>query len=577
MSGKIPRQFIDDLLVRVDIVELIDSHVPLKKNGASYVARCPFHTEKSPSFSVSRQRQLYHCFGCGASGDAISFLMNFNHLEFIEAVEDLAVYAGVPLPKETGELSTDPQVVRQDLSVYYQLLEGVAGFYAEQLRSSEGKQAVTYLQQRGLTGEVARDFMLGYAPNSWDALLTQFDRKLLIEAGMLVVRDDGKAYDRFRGRLMFPIKDKRKRVIGFGGRVLDDSQPKYLNSPETPIFSKSREVYGLAELLEKHSRPTFILVVEGYMDVIALAQFGINQAVAALGTAMSKAHIDLLFRFSPELVLCFDGDKAGRLAAWRATEAALPALREGRRMRIMLLPQGHDPDSLVRAQGVDGFNQQIASAAALSDYFFQYLREDLNLATMEGRAQLLAMAKPQIEKIPQGFFRDLMFNHLRDLTGSRLRDKSIKPATLVSKPAGRVIGHKTPQSNLMRKILSLLLLYPHLAKQAGSHDWLLANLDVAGGELFKAVLTVINQRQPENSALLLEYFRETPHYKTLMALANLSWDAPDGSELGEFSGALTQLSRLIKEQRMSALIAKVERGEALTEAELLEYKSGGKF
>ena len=572
MSGKIPRQFIDDLLVRVDIVDLIDSHVPLKKSGSSYVARCPFHTEKTPSFSVSRQRQLYHCFGCGVSGNAISFLMDFNHLDFVEAVEDLAAFAGVPVPREAYN-GQKPVDAKQDVTQLYSVLEAVAAFYAEQLRSPEGQKAVEYLKSRGVSGEVARDFMLGYAPQGWDALLTRFQQKNLIDSGMLVQKEDGKVYDRFRGRLMFPIRDKRKRVIGFGGRVLDDTLPKYLNSPETVLFSKGKELYGLCELLEKTARPAQILVVEGYMDVIALAQFGVSNAVAALGTATSKAHIDLLFRFSAELVFCFDGDQAGRQAAWRAAEAALPCLRDGRQIKIMLLPAGHDPDSLVREEGLAAFQQRIAQAAVLSDYFFAHLGADFNLSTMEGRSQLLAAAKPQLEKIPQGFFKELMLNRLRELTGARFQVKAEKSATLKSDR----VAKKSPKSNLMRKVLSLLLQYPHLLKQLESQALDLDKLDFAGVDLLKDVMAVIAATRPENGAVLLENYRNAPNNKAITALSNLVWGVPPGGEEGEFTGAVNQLLKLAKESRMSALIEKVSRGESLTQDEMKEYKMGGKL
>ncbi len=577
MSGKIPRQFIDDLLVRVDIVDLIDSHVPLKKSGSSFVARCPFHTEKTPSFSVSRQRQLYHCFGCGVSGNAISFLMDFNHLDFVEAVEDLAGFIGVQVPREAfvNQKSVDD---KQDIARLYVVLEGVAAFYSEQLRSPEGQKAVEYLKNRGLSGEVARDFGLGYAPQAWDALLARFDQKSLLDAGMLVLKEDGRAYDRFRGRLMFPIRDKRKRVIGFGGRVLDASQPKYLNSPETVLFSKGKELYGLCELLEKNARPAQILVVEGYMDVIALAQFGVVNAVAALGTATSKAHVDLLFRFSPELVFCFDGDAAGLQAAWRAVEAALPCLRDGRQIKIMLLPQGYDPDSLVREEGLVAFQQRITQAEVLSDYFFGRMGVDLNLTTMEGRSRLLAAAKPQLEKIPQGFFRDLMFNRLHELSGARISEKVEKTAKLMTKNSvKRQLPKKSPKSNLMRKVLSLLLQHPQLAKQFEQQLLDLDVLDFAGADLLRDVLKVIAATGPENNAMLLENYRDTPHNKTIVALSNLVWDIPDGGEAGEFLGALQQLVRLSRESRMSKLIEKVSRGEALTPAEMEEYKMGGKL
>ncbi|HEY8097423.1 MAG TPA: DNA primase, partial [Methylobacter sp.] len=434
MSGRIPREFIDDLLVRVDIVDLIDSHVPLKKTGNNFVARCPFHVEKTPSFSVNRKKQFFHCFGCGASGNAISFLMDFSHLDFVEAVEDLAGFVGVEVPRESIEYQSTGQK-KEDLSSLYMLMEQVAAFYVEQLRTSdEGKGAVEYLKSRGVSDDCASDFMLGYAPDEWKALASRFNPKLLLEAGLLVDKEGGgQPYDRFRGRLMFPIRDKRARIIGFGGRVLDDSLPKYLNSPETPLFHKGKEVYGLYELLEKNAKPQRILIVEGYMDVIALAQFGIHYAVAALGTAASQAHLDLLFRFSSELVFCFDGDKAGQEAAWRAMESAFSSLKDGRQIRIMLLPQNHDPDSLVREEGVDGFIGRIQTADTLSEYFFGHFSNELNLSEMEGRAQLVNKAKPYLDKLPESVFKEMMFARLKELSGWAGLDVLENTATLASK------------------------------------------------------------------------------------------------------------------------------------------------
>ncbi len=575
MSGRIPRQFIDDLLVRVDIVDLIDSHVPLKKTGSNFVARCPFHTEKTPSFSVNRNRQIYHCFGCGASGNAISFLMDFSHLGFVEAVEDLAAFVGIEVPREV--VDKVDFAVKQDSSRLYAVLEDVAAFYAERLRSQEGRKAVEYLKSRGVSGEVARDFSLGYAPNKWDELLAHFDRKSLMGAGMLVLKDDGRAYDRFRDRLMFPIRDKRKRVIGFGGRVLDDSLPKYLNSPETTVFSKGKELYGLCELLEKNSRPEQILIVEGYMDVISLAQFGIFNAVAALGTATSKAHLDLLFRFTSELVFCFDGDNAGRQAAWKAVEAALPCLRDGRQIKIMLLPQGQDPDTLVREEGLAGFKGRIDVAHVLSDYFFEHISSRLNLATMEGRSQLLAAAKPQLEKMPQGFFREMMFSRLRDLSGARLLDVAENATTLASGFVSKTKSpRQAPKSNLMRRVLSLLLQYPYLAKRVEQSDVVVDDMNFAGMELLQDVLRVIVTKKPENSAVLLESYRDSPHEKIVNALSGLVLNIPEGGEEAEFSGALNQLLKQAKESRMSALIDKVSRGEVLSVEEMNEFKAGGK-
>jgi DNA primase len=570
MSGRIPRQFIDDLLVRVDIVDLIDSRVPLKKVGSNFVARCPFHTEKTPSFSVNRNRQTYHCFGCGAGGNAISFLIDYAHLGFVEAVEDLAAFIGVDVPREAVDQVDFSS--KQDTSRLYALLEQVAAFYVEQLRSNEGKVAIDYLKQRGLTGEIARDFGLGYAPNSWDALLARFDQQTLVDAGMLVVKEDGKVYDRFRGRLMFPIRDKRKRVIGFGGRVLDDSLPKYLNSPETDIFSKGKEVYGLCELLENKAKPERILIVEGYMDVIALAQYGVHNAVAALGTATSKVHMDLLFRFASELVFCFDGDNAGRQAAWKAVEVALPSLRDGRQIKIMLLPQGHDPDSMIREESLQGFESRIADALVLSDYFFEHLGEGLNLATVEGKAKLLSVARPQLEKMPRGFFREMMFARLREITGAKLQD-----AARGGSPIANQAKDKVQSASMMRKLLALLLQYPQLSQKAEQQMYELVDVNLAGMDLLKQVLELISREQPKTSAVLIEIFRGTEHEKVINALANLAWEVPEFDADAEFGGAWNQLLRQIQDNRMAALIEKSSRGESLTADELNIFKRGGKI
>ncbi len=567
MSGSIPREFIKDLLVRVDIVDLIDSHVPLKKSGSNFVARCPFHNEKTPSFSVSRKRQLYHCFGCGAGGDAINFLMEYNHLEFVEAVEDLASFAGVEVPR--GEKTFQFEGAKPNAQGIYQLLERVAVFYEEQLRAgAAGAKALAYLKGRGVDVDVVKQFGLGYAPESWDALSGRFDRKLLMDAGMLASNEAGRVYDRFRGRLMFPIRDKRRRVIGFGGRVLDDSLPKYLNSPETAVFSKGREVYGLYELLEKNSRPRRILVVEGYMDVIALAQFGIDYAVAALGTATSKAHLDLLFRFSAELVFCFDGDNAGRQAARRAVEAAFPSLRDGRQVRIMLLPQGQDPDSLVRMEGLDGFVARIESAQPLSDYFFARLTEGVNLSVMEGRAGLLLNAKPYLEQIPEGFFKEMMVDRLRELTGRAGLDDLQNQATL--KPIA-VKNRRGESSKLtpLRVVIALLLQNPGLAEilEDSQPDWDL--LRFSGKELLLDILRTIAVEQPENTAVLLESYRDRDWEKEVRFLANLTVKPEGGGEFdedAEFKGAFARVEMLGREHYIEYLWDKKTR-EGLTAAE----------
>ena len=551
MSGRIPREFIDELLVRVDIVDLIDSHVPLKKTGTNYVARCPFHTEKTPSFSVNRNKQFFHCFGCGASGNAISFLMDFSHLDFVEAVEDLAAFAGIDVPRESTDYQAGPK--KDDLNSLYVVMEQVAAFYVEQLRASP--KAVDYLKARGVRGEVARDFMLGYAPDKWGALAERFSQKLLIEAGLLVSKDDGQAYDRFRGRIMFPIRDKRARIIGFGGRVLDDSLPKYLNSPETSLFHKGKEVYGLYELLKKNSKPQRILIVEGYMDVIALAQFGIDYAVAALGTAASQAHLDLLFRFTSELVFCFDGDRAGREAAWRAIASVFPSLKGGRQIRIMLLPQNQDPDSLVREEGLDKFTERIQSAQVLSDYFFEHFSKDLKLSEMEGRSNLRNEALSYLKQLPIGAFREMMFEKLSGLAKQYILDNE---AILAQKKQVKKHQIKTGRLSLPSFVIALLLQNPKFIEivEQKEIDW--NQLEFEGVERFKSILHMITDKKPTNYGMLLEAYRDHADEGIVKKLASFDLLIPDDGTEAEFSDALNGLLKQGREAGIARLQAKAQ-------------------
>lgn len=555
MSGKIPREFIDDLLVRIDIVDLIDSHVPLKKTGANYVARCPFHTEKSPSFSVNRNKQFFHCFGCGVSGNAISFLMNYSHLDFVEAVEDLAAFIGVDVPRESVEYSGQQKAA--DLSSLYKVMEQVAVFYVEQLRtSSEGRQAAEYLKHRGVSTGIARDYMLGYAPKKWQVLVDRFGEQALLDAGLLGKSDTGDTYARFRGRVIFPIRDKRGRTIGFGGRVLDDSLPKYLNSPETPLFHKGHEVYGLYELLQKQPKPQRILIVEGYMDVVALAEFGFYSAVATLGTATSQAHIDLLFRFASELVFCFDGDSAGQKAADRAMEQAFVSLRDGRQVRVMLLPKNHDPDSLVREIGVDGFVKSIESSETLSDYFFRSVAKDLNLTEMEGRAQLVNTAKPFLEKLPEGVFKGMMYARLEEM--SRVASINVSGGVKANLTSNQKMTRATGRPSPARVAMALLLQNPRLAGVFEQKEIDLSRLEFPGVELFKALLETIQDKKPANVAVLLELYRGTAEEKTIKALASLELLVPEEGVEAEFFGAVESLFVQAREAELDRLEAKAK-------------------
>jgi len=556
MSGRIPRDFIDDLLVRVDIVDLIDSHTPLKKTGANYVACCPFHTEKTPSFSVNRNKQFFHCFGCGISGNAISFLMNLNNLEFVEAIEDLAAFAGIEVPRESNTYQADEK--KEDLNSLYQLMEQATDFYVQKLRNSdEGKKAVDYLKARGVNGDCANEFLLGYAPDEWKALANSFDHSALIKAGLLVNKEDGQVYDRFRNRIIFPIRDKRGRIIGFGGRVMDDSLPKYLNSPETALFHKGNEVYGLYELLKKNSKPPQILIVEGYMDVISLSQFGINYAVAALGTAISLTHLNLLFRFSSEIVLCFDGDKAGRAAAWKAMEPVFSSLKDNRSCRIMMLPQNQDPDSLIRKEGLSSFTLRVQTAQALSDYFFEQISESLNLSEMEGRAQLVGKAKPYLEKLPEGIFREMMLTRLKTISGL----STLNASESISKPKSPYTEKKTSQTSTQsipaksaRTATALLLQNPNLIHNITQKDTNWDDLDIRGIDLFKNLLQVILSKNTINTAVLIEHYRNTADEKSVKALASLNLYVSENNIDMVFADALNSLLK----QGKYATIAKLE-------------------
>ncbi|KOP56038.1 MULTISPECIES: DNA primase [Pseudomonas syringae group] len=423
MAGLIPQSFIDDLLNRTDIVDVVSSRVQLKKSGKNYSACCPFHKEKTPSFSVSPDKQFYYCFGCGAGGNALGFIMDHDNLDFPQAVEDLAKAAGMEVPREQGVKGQKPRQPTD--SPLYPLLTAAAEFYRQALKSHPSrKAAVDYLKGRGLSGEIARDFGLGFAPPGWDNLYKHLSsdslqQKVMIDAGLLIENaETGKRYDRFRDRVMFPIRDSRGRVIAFGGRVLGDDKPKYLNSPETPVFHKGQELYGLFEARKFNRNLDEIIVVEGYMDVIALAQQGLRNAVATLGTATSEEHLKRLFRVVPNVLFCFDGDQAGRNAAWRALEATLSNLQDGRRARFLFLPEGEDPDTLVRSEGTDAFKARINQhAQPLADYFFEQLTKESDPRSLEGKAHMATLAAPLIDKVPGANLRTLMRQRLTEITG----------------------------------------------------------------------------------------------------------------------------------------------------------------
>jgi DNA primase len=577
MVGRIPQSFIDEVLNRTDIVEVIDTRVPLKKAGREFKACCPFHDEKTPSFTVSQVKQFYHCFGCGANGTAISFLMDYEHMEFVEAIEELARRAGLEVPKET----TGKQTQAPSILPHYALLERVADYYQEQLRSHpQASQAIDYLKQRGLTGDVAARFNIGYAPPGWENLAAALNadntvRKQLLELGLTVERDKGDgAYDRFRDRIQFPIRDRRGRTIGFGGRVLDDSTPKYLNSSESPVFHKGQELYGLFEARRAVRKLERILVVEGYMDVVALAQFDINYAVATLGTATTHEHLERLFRTVPEVVFCFDGDRAGREAAWRALENTLPVLRDGREARFLFLPDGEDPDSLVRKIGKQALEQQIASATHLSEFFFERLSSRLDINSIDGRARLVTDAKPLLGKLPDSTFQQLMIEQLAALAqttaeqiAGRLEIPLPETATAAA-PQTRPVRQSAGKSPV-RQALELLLYQPSLAAEIQQPDFL-RQCDVAGVPLLVEVLDLLQQHPDLSTGAVLEHWREREESRFLSKLAH--WNPPlDDLELvADLRGHLNEIQRQYIENRIDFLGAEQSQRQ-LSSAEKQEY------
>lgn len=542
MAGKIPTQFIDDLLNRIDVVDVINRRVPLKKAGRDFQARCPFHDEKTPSFTVSQQKQFYHCFGCGAHGSAIGFLMEYENLGFVEAVEELAHAAGLEVPREAGS-DQGP-----DLRPLYDLMEDAARFYRHQLKNHpNAEQAIDYLKSRGLSGEIAAAFGIGYAPPGWDNLLTALGRDTpavsrLLQCG-LTQEGESKGYDRFRDRIIFPIRDRRGRTIGFGGRTIGDEKPKYLNSPETPLFHKGRELYGLYEARKANAKIARLLVVEGYMDVAALAQHGILNAVATLGTATTHDHLELIFRTCPEVVFCFDGDRAGRDAAWKALQTSLPLMREGREVKFLFLPQGEDPDTQIRKEGADAFNARMEQAQLLSQFLFQQLTDQVQMESIDGRAKLAQLASPLLEKLPSGVFRRMMFQHLEEVVGIRdgHLDKGVRQKGQ-NRQRSVVPSEKQQRPTPIRMAIALLLDRPHLYTIADSveKDW--QKWDAPGISILKQLLEIIRSQPTLNKAALLERWRDTEHFNHLNKLANYGFDLPGMDQEAELRDAFLKLN-----------------------------------
>lgn len=546
----IPPEFIDEVLARTDVVEIIEARVTLKKSGQNYSGLCPFHKEKTPSFSVSQEKQFYYCFGCQASGSALKFLMEFDRMEFIPAVEYLAGRVGLEVPSDR-RVDSGASEKRKSL---YEILDQSSAYFRDQLRSHESKErAVDYLKGRGVSGEIARDFSLGYSPPGWDKLLNKLgtsnaDRQLLIDSGMVIENlEENKTYDRFRDRIIFPIKDLRGRTIAFGGRVLDaDAKPKYMNSPETTVFHKGRELYGLFEARRRVRKLTRLIVVEGYMDVVALAQHGIGYSVATLGTATSTDHIERMFRIVPQIVFCFDGDQAGRNAAWKALQATLPAMRDGNDARFLFVPDGDDPDSLVRREGQKKFESRIDSALQLSEFFFQTLESDLNLESIEGRAALSKQAVPLIANITNGVFKQLIIKELSSRTG--LDTERLIGVTGLDREQpdlGRAVAvpsrqRQLKQSKLGEHAMSILLRQPEVANLLDEED--LAKLD--GVPEWQLLVEIVRWIQRENNIspmLLLSHYQESDYFEYLRELAEQDPMLSQDQLADEFLGTLRKM------------------------------------
>ncbi len=579
MSGLIPQHFIDDLISRADIVEVLGKRIAHKKAGREFKANCPFHDENTPSFTVSPAKGFYHCFGCGAHGTALGFLMEYEHMSFVEAVESLAASMGIDVPRDEGQRPA------RRYDELFELLAKVERYYQANLK--ESKAAQEYLKGRGIDGATAKRFGIGYAPAGWSAVLDKFGKskqtiERLLATGLIIRKDNGSHYDRFRDRIMFPIRDARGRGIGFGGRVLADEEPKYLNSPETVLFHKGRELYGLYEARQAIRNIERLVVVEGYMDVIGLARHGIDFAVATLGTATTDDHLYRLFRLTEDVFFCFDGDKAGRAAAWRALETALPQIREGRQVRFVFLPEGQDPDSFVRDSGPKAFEEALAAGVPLSDFLVQELSGKVDMASVDGRARLAELAKPLVQRIPQGVYRELLTERLAQSVG--LSDSKLK--ALFSEGNPRLQGHTASAGiahtravasrsgagspSVVRRAITLLLNHPQAGQMLDVEK--LAGVTKPGAELLRELIETIQKEPNMTTAGILERWRNREEGRHLGKLAAV--EVPDDEDFdasAELEQSLDQLAAFRQRERVDKLIRK-ESVSTLSDAERTELR-----
>ncbi|MGK2888149.1 MAG: DNA primase [Candidatus Malihini olakiniferum] len=556
MAGRIPRVFINDLLARTDIADLIDERVKLKKQGKNFHACCPFHHEKTPSFTVNSDKQFYHCFGCGTHGNAIDFLMKYDRLEFVESIEELASMHSLEVPYESGTGTT--ALERHQRQSLYELMGQLSEFYQQALNQAAAAPAQHYLAQRGLSAEIIRHFAIGFAPAGWDNVLKRFgrhdeNREILSDAGMLVKNEQGRTYDRFRKRVMFSIRDKRGRVIAFGGRLLGDGLPKYLNSPETEIFHKSRQLYGLYEAQQNHTELKRLLVVEGYMDVVALTQFGIDYTVASLGTSTTADHIQMMFRVTDQVICCYDGDRAGRDAAWRALEMALPYLNDGRQLRFMFLPDGEDPDTLVRKEGKQTFEQRMEQALPLSVFLFDSLQQQVDMSSPEGRTKLGRDALPLISQVPGETLRLYLRQQLGNKLGI-LDDRQLDK--LLPKTAEQAQPYQPPQLKRtnMRILIGLLVQNPQLAALVTAPDGLVPS-KMTGVPLFIELVKTCQAQPGLTTAQLLELYRDNKSGPQLETMATWNHMIVEDKVEETFIDTLTTLYNHMLEERLELLIA----------------------
>ena len=574
MAGLIPQNFIDDLIARSDIVEVINARVPLKRKGKEFTACCPFHNEKTPSFTVSENKQFYYCFGCHAKGNVIGFLMDYEHLSYVDAIETLAADQHLDVPHEDNALSNKNKEDKQPL---YDILKQASELFQKQLKTS--KRAIAYLKQRGLSGEIAKQFKIGYAPDGWDFLTSHLGKSkenldALSKTGLIVHKDNNKIYDRFRDRIIFPITDQRGRIIGFGGRILDQGEPKYLNSPENAVFHKGYELYGLYETKQALRKIDRIIIVEGYMDVVALAQSGINYAVASLGTATTTEQIQKTFRTTHEIVFCYDGDNAGKKAAWRALENTLSVIRDGMVAKFLFLPEKEDPDTMVRKEGKEAFEQRVKNASTLSHFLFENLKSECDISNNEGKAQLASKANALIQKMHNSIFKDLLIEELASLVGlsqQHLESKISSEANNKKAPRQKaepirgqqVSNHKT------RIAIALLLQNPSLAAKYKVPDDF-KDAFTKGLPLLHHLQETIETNPDISSAALLERFRDNEHEKALNKLAVLQTPETENADnIEEVYSNIIQ--RLLIEDRDDYFTHKIKNNEPLTAEEQEEF------